>query len=265
MVIRELEDRMRRAEWFHSLRVPDGSWVVLRMDGRCFSKVTKDLEHPFDENFNHAMVTTAQEVFKELGGIYGETHSDEISILLQPDTEMFDREVEKLVSISASLASAHFTRIRHEVCTFDSRVVMLPDTTEVANYFYWRQSDANRCCLNSWCYWKLRERGCTPRQAHATLEGLNHNVKNSMLMEQFSINYTTDIPTYQKCGVGLYWNEMTREGFNPLTQETEVAQRRELFTDVELPYGPAYYIFIERNVIGCGPGNKWCFKPHGGG
>jgi tRNA(His) guanylyltransferase len=37
------------------------------------------------------------------------TESDEISILLPRDSDLFSRELEKLVSISAAVASATFT------------------------------------------------------------------------------------------------------------------------------------------------------------
>src|SRR5262245_28344970 len=57
----ELESRMRRLEWFHSLRVPEGAWTILRLDGRGFSGFTEArCEKPFDERFHGWMVRTSQ-------------------------------------------------------------------------------------------------------------------------------------------------------------------------------------------------------------
>jgi tRNA(His) 5'-end guanylyltransferase len=37
----ELAERMRQGEVFHSLRMLSGAWVVLRVDGRGFSRLTE--------------------------------------------------------------------------------------------------------------------------------------------------------------------------------------------------------------------------------
>lgn len=260
MAIKEIEERMRNAEWFHSLRIPDGMWIVLRMDGRCFSKLTAELKHPFDHNFNVAMMTVSEELIKELDGIYCETHSDEISLLLKPNTDMFDREVEKLVSVSASLASSHFTRIRNTVCSFDSRIVMFPTIADVTDYFIWRQFDANRCCINSICYWKLRkDRGLSRGAATSQLKGMSINERNAFLFEQFGINYTNDVPDWQKRGIGMYWKEEIRDGWNPILKQEVAALRRVIFSDQNLPYGNEYRQFLHFNIHSANLVNKWCF------
>jgi hypothetical protein len=37
----EFKGRMRALEVFHSLRLPPGAWVILRLDGRSFSRFTE--------------------------------------------------------------------------------------------------------------------------------------------------------------------------------------------------------------------------------
>jgi tRNA(His) 5'-end guanylyltransferase len=45
----ELEDRMRALECFHSLRLRDGMFPIIRVDGRSFSRLTESkFEKPFD-------------------------------------------------------------------------------------------------------------------------------------------------------------------------------------------------------------------------
>jgi tRNA(His) guanylyltransferase len=38
----EIEGRMRALEVFHSLRLVPGAWIILRLDGRSFSRFTEN-------------------------------------------------------------------------------------------------------------------------------------------------------------------------------------------------------------------------------
>ena len=99
-----------------------GAWTVIRVDGRGFSRFTEQrFDKPFDARFSELMVDTAQALLTEFGGRYAYTESDEISLLLDPAWELFGREVEKLVSLSAGIASAAFTHGGGEPAHFDSR------------------------------------------------------------------------------------------------------------------------------------------------
>jgi tRNA(His) 5'-end guanylyltransferase len=71
--------------------------------------------------------------------------SDEISILLidydQLTTQAwFDYNLQKIVSVSAAIASSVFTQLWGSMATFDSRAFNIP-REEVCNYFVWRQKD----------------------------------------------------------------------------------------------------------------------------
>src|SRR5690348_15136893 len=124
----EFEKRMRASEWFHALRCLPSAWVVLRLDGRGFTKFTEreSFEKPFDFKFQELMRQTAQALLQEMQAIYAYTESDEISLLFRPDWDLYDREVEKLVSISASIASATFSLVHQGRAYFDSRVWLGP-------------------------------------------------------------------------------------------------------------------------------------------
>ena len=106
----EFERRMRAGECFHALKVPPGTWAVLRLDGRCFSRLTEArFDKPFDLRFHDLMCETSRALVVDLGALYAFTESDEISVLLPRGSTLFDREVEKLVSVSASIASSTFS------------------------------------------------------------------------------------------------------------------------------------------------------------
>ena len=222
--------------------------MVLRVDGRGFSKFTQSrFEKPFDERFHTGMVAAAQRLLVEMHGLYAYTESDEISLLLPRSSRLFDREVEKLVSISAGLASSSLTLSFQAEAHCDSRVWVGVSDAQVVQYFRWRQSDAARCCLNGWCYWTLRQAGAGVKEATAQLKGRSFAWKNELLF-QHGINFN-EVPLWQRRGCGLYGKDYEKPGHNPVTGKATVARRRKVFLDRELPMGDDYGQFIQ-NLLG---------------
>jgi tRNA(His) 5'-end guanylyltransferase len=135
----ELDVRMRALEVYHPLRLPPGAWVVLRLDGRGFSRFTEGrFEKPFDARFHGGMVQTAQAVLEDFQGLYAYTESDEISVLLPRTWDLFDRALEKAVSLSAGNASAALSLAFGTRVHFDSRAILAAADEQVVDYFRWR-------------------------------------------------------------------------------------------------------------------------------
>ncbi len=241
----EFEGRMRALEVFHSLRLPPGAWLILRLDGRGFSRFTASrFEKPFDATFHDGMVQTAQALLEDLQGCYAYTESDEISVLFPRAWDLFDRELEKVVSLSAGIASATLCQAYGTSVQFDSRAVLAPEDEQVVDYFRWRQADAARCALNGWTYWTLRKGGQGVAAATAALNGKSVADKNELLF-QAGINFN-DLPLWQRRGTGLYWERYEREGYNPKLDQKVVTTRRRIKVDQELPMGQEYAGFLSR-------------------
>lgn len=142
-----LGDRMKgcyenRNRTYLTRRTP----VIIRLDGKSFHTFTKGFEKPFDTRFIEAMKTTAEYLVKNIQCCkLAYVQSDEISLLLTDFDKFtseawFDYNVQKLVSISASMASVVFSNQMNRNAFFDSRCFNLPKE-EVINYFIWRQKD----------------------------------------------------------------------------------------------------------------------------
>ncbi|SCL29479.1 tRNA(His)-5'-guanylyltransferase [Micromonospora rhizosphaerae] len=249
MKAEEFEARQRAREYFHSLRVLPGAWTVIRVDGRGFTRLTEQrFDKPYDARFCDLMVVTAQALLTELGARYAYTESDEISLLLDPASDLFSRSVEKLVSISAGIASAAFTHAATQPAHFDSRLWVGVGVEDVADYFSWRQSDATRSALNGWCYWTLRKDGQSPRQASRALEGVSATDKNELLLRH-GINFD-DVPTWQRRGVGLWWETYEHPGFDPVRRTPVTTTRRRIKIERELPAKEAYRQLITALAVG---------------
>ncbi|MFD1045043.1 tRNA 5'-guanylyltransferase, partial [Kibdelosporangium lantanae] len=95
-----------------------------------------------------------------------------------------------------------------------SRVWMGSTSTDVIDYFLGRQSDAHRSALNGWCYWTLRKAGQSREQATKALEGANASAKNELLYRH-GVNFN-EVPTWQRRGVGLWWETYERPGYDPV-------------------------------------------------
>ncbi len=242
------ERKMRGYESFHGLRATPDAWTVVRVDGRSFAKLTKArCAKPFDSMFHGIMIHTAQALLEMLGGEYAHTQSDEVSILLKRKHDLFDREVEKLVSTSASIATGAFCLAVGEMVNFDSRVVVLPSADDVVDYFRWRQSDAINGCLNGWAYWTLRDEGHSAYQASKQLHGKGDSAKRELLTDR-GISIDT-LPLWQRHGTGLYFEKYERLGWNHKEGMPAIAIRRGVRINSEIPVRSEYADFLGRFIV----------------
>jgi tRNA(His) guanylyltransferase len=137
--------------------------VYARLDGRCFSAFTDGMECPFDLRITNAMIETTKYLVEETQARIGYTQSDEISLVWQQDRYdaelFFNGKIHKLCSVLAGLASVKFysvcmrdtflaERATRLLPVFDCRVFQLPNQTEAANAFLWREKDATKNAIS---------------------------------------------------------------------------------------------------------------------
>lgn len=238
----ELDKRMRVYETIHDLCVPPEVYIVARIDGRGFTKLTKEkisFEAPFDIRFRDYMIETTKHLMNcGFKIIYGYTQSDEISLLFHINDNGFSRKIRKLTSILAGEASAKFSVLLGQPASFDCRISELPNLNLVIDYFRWRNEDSHRNSLNAHCYWLLRKNGLSKTEATKKISGISLADKNELLFSS-GINYN-NLPLWQKRGVGLYYKIIEKEGVNRKTKDTIKYNRRELYIEYELPIKDKY-------------------------
>ena len=246
----QLDKTMRVFETNADQCVLPGIYMVARIDGRSFSRLTKEIcrfEAPYDVRFRDSMVETVKHLMQcGFRVVYAYTQSDEISLLFHRDEDTFNRKLRKYHSILAGEASAKFTSLLGLPAAFDCRISQLPDQKLVVDYFRWRMEDAHRNCLNSHCYWMLRKQSIEAGEAAKQLLGMSVAAKNELLYQN-GINFN-DLPVWQKRGIGFYWQMIPKDGFNPHTGKSVTTERQAVTVDFAIPWADRFDKFL-LNVI----------------
>lgn len=149
----DLGDRMKQSyEDRTRYLLPRRTYTIIRVDGKAFHTYTRGAVKPFDFKLMDIMDQTAKFLCEEIQGAqFAYIQSDEISILVTDFDKIttsawFDGNIQKIVSVSASLATGKFNefKFRDIPASFDARVFTIPDPIEVSNYLIWRQQDSVR-------------------------------------------------------------------------------------------------------------------------
>lgn len=194
--------------------------VAIRIDGKAFHTYTRHFKRPFDSVLMRAMQETMKYLCENIQGcVLGYTQSDEITLILVDyekinSSAWFDYEVQKLCSVSASMATMRFNqvfaRLVQEVkeegtedpkyikvldkacetgAMFDSRCFNIPKE-EVTNLVYWRQLDASRNSIQM-----VGHANFSQKQMHGKSTG---DIQDMLMLEK-NINWN-DFPVACKRG-----------------------------------------------------------------
>lgn len=191
--------------------------VIVRLDGKAFHTFTKNMKRPFDLVLLETMQGTMLELCKNIQGCkIGYAQSDEITLLLTDYDNLntdawFGYEVQKMCSISSSMATLYFNSIfsenvkkyKYSECDseyiqslktkinkamFDSRCFNIPKE-EVCNCFIWRQQDATRNAIQMLGQSEF---------SHKVLHGKSCSNIQDMLMSEKQINFNDLKTTYKR-------------------------------------------------------------------
>jgi len=197
------EDRYRM---YLTARTP----AIIRIDGKAFHTFTKNMKKPYSWPLADAMKNATIALMEKIQGAkIAYTQSDEISIFISDYTKFtsegwFDYNVQKITSVSASIATLYFNSCLTEndeykgesMALFDSRVFNIPKE-EVANYFLWRQID-----------WRRNSIQLLAQSMFSHSELYKKNTKDLLEMcKEKGIDWNNDIHSRWKNGLFIYKNK----------------------------------------------------------
>ena len=225
----DITGKIAQYEYFKGNKIPNDIGFVVRLDGSNFSKFTTRYVKPFDEEFQNVMERIAKALLEKFTEAFEvTTHSDEISLYFRPESQLFNRRHEKIVSELAGIASCLIGLQTDSFAYFDARVILMPTEEMFNEYRKDRWLDAFRGCVNSVSYWKLRqERGLDKRQATKKLELLTSKQKQELIFKEFGIN-VSKLPNWQKQGLRFIRQKYEKIGYNPITKENVTVMRTKI-------------------------------------
>ncbi len=250
MKFADLDARMRAFETGGDIILPPTNFLVARLDGRGFTRLTKELltlERPFDARFHAAMSETLAHLF-DCGFTlrFGYSQSDEISLLFEPNGVPFERKMRKILSILAGETSAQFSLSIGARGAFDCRLSVLPGAESARDYFVWRSLDAARNALSAHCYWMARARGDAPRTATRRFDGASQREKRAFLSEK-GLDFDA-LPFWQTRGFAAHFENFEKAATNLQTGEHVIANRKKLVIDRELPFGDEFARYLDAKL-----------------
>jgi tRNA(His) 5'-end guanylyltransferase len=260
MDFKMFDAKMREHEASMDVCVPVDSYMIARLDGHGFSKLTKRLkfEKPFDEKFHAMMLHILCSLMQKSNFhiVYGYTQSDEISLLFSADEQSYSRKTRKLNSLLAGYTSAFATEYLvkemgiTEPVVFDCRVIPLPAPEDVCDYFVWRKEDAERNALNGYCCWMLRLKDHrSARWAASTMDKQSIAWKRKLLRERFEIDFN-EVAAWERFGCGMYFTTVKCDGYNPVTGEHVLCERQRLVTTEDIGENDWYRRWLSERFLG---------------
>jgi len=184
-------DRMKDYENRTRYFLPRRCYTLIRIDGKAFHTYTKNLDRPFDDGLRTDMQETMKALCESIQGCkLGYTQSDEITLLLTDFDDIatdawFDGNLQKMVSVSASMASAYFNLNRAKrygakftPAIFDSRAWTVADPWEAYNAFLWRQQDCTRNAVQMVARSLASHKECQNKNSEALNELIFQRGKN---------------------------------------------------------------------------------------
>ncbi|TKA76839.1 hypothetical protein B0A55_04635 [Friedmanniomyces simplex] len=192
--------------------LPPSNWIVVRIDGRGFSKLCKkyNFEKPNDRRALDLMNAVATEVVRSFVDIvlaYGQ--SDEYSFVFHESTGLFERRAAKLATSVATAFTAEYCMqwstflpdqpLARPYPTFDGRCVCYPKHSILRDYLCWRQADCHINNLYNTTFWNMvLKGGMSTTEAEQALKGTVSSDKNEILFSRFGINYNSEPEAYKK-------------------------------------------------------------------
>jgi tRNA(His) 5'-end guanylyltransferase len=236
----EIGDRMKTLENEYEFRIPPYNSFIIRLDGKNFSKFTKGLKKPFDNNFVKAMVLTMNNLVEKFNVTTGYTHSDEITLIFNKvctKKEFLNKENKsthssngrtiKLLTIMAGYCSVRFNYHLNELINaknytekfvdkvgkfeqcFDARLLNTKENEiEIINHMKWRSTyDCIRNCISTYArsYFSAKQ-----------LNGIKTKEMITMMLDEKEFDWVKECPMYLKHGVyskkELYNKEVEIDG-----------------------------------------------------
>jgi tRNA(His) 5'-end guanylyltransferase len=211
-----LSDRQKKYESSYDYKILDKIPIIIRINGKNFTKLSKNLEKPFSNELFKIMANATMYSITEIqGAIFGYLHHDEITFIIRNDqshdTESwFNNRIQKINSIAVSTFTMAFYKFLLASDLelfgdpiFDARTFGVPNIAEANNNIIWRQQDCLKSALRSACLFEIGSK-IGYKKAFDLIEGKTSEEKKYELLKYSGINFDEFYPKHFIHGASFY-------------------------------------------------------------
>jgi len=229
-------------------RVP----VIIAINGRSFSKTTSLIDKPYCHKFAECMMATTLKLCSEIESVmFVYQHSDEIVLVSRNDQNVdtlpwFDNRIQKLCSISSSLATLYFNHYAASrelnlmsESIFTSQVFVVPNIAEAINTFIYKQQHNFYTSIQFACFYELL-RKYDKNTIKEMLSGLTVDEKIDLLHQECDIDFNNYSSVFRR-GAACY----------KIPKVVEGVMKNKWIINTELPIFTKDQSFLS-NIFRCG-------------
>lgn len=218
--------------------------IIINIDGRNFSKLTKNLPKPYSPLLSKVMGDSMLYTITEVqGSVFGFTFGDEISIIIRND-QNFETEpwLNNKIQQIASSASSIFTLAFYKIASalelepnllgdpiFKTQVWAVPTLVEASNYLIYRQQECYKSALRLASIHEISKK-LGQKKAFDLIQGRSVDEKIDILLKYTGINFHEYYPSYFYNGIASYRAPILIEN------EEETLAKNKWIINSEIPY-----------------------------
>lgn len=189
--------------------------LVICINGRSFGRGTELLDKPYCPKFAECILSTTLRMCNEIeGALFAYQYNDEIVVVARNDqspetTPWYDNRIQKISSITASIATLHFNNCATTVNlnlvsepVFTSQVFIVPNTAEAINALIYKQQHNFHTSIQFACFYELLKK-YDKHTIKEMLSGLSVDEKIDLLHQECGVNFN-EYPMAFKRGAACY-------------------------------------------------------------
>jgi tRNA(His) 5'-end guanylyltransferase len=211
----KLKDRIDSYQEASDYKLLNRIPIVIAINGRAFSKATSLLDKPYCPKFAECILSTMMKICTEVeGALFSYQYNDEIIVIARNDQSQetspwYDNKIQKIASVTASLATLHFNKCASAVDlnlmgdpVFLSQVFAVPNIGEAVNAIIHKQQQNFHVSIQAACFYGLLKK-YDKNTIKDMLSGLSIDEKIDLLAQECSIDFN-EYPLVFRRGAACY-------------------------------------------------------------
>jgi len=216
MPIYTLKDRITEYEQAYEFKFTKKLPILIKLNGRGFSKTTSLLTKPFSEEYLNTMSTVIMKLAHDLEGVcFIYSFNDQIFIIIRNDQNVeteawYDNKIQKIVSASAAIATINFNKaaLMFDLelvgdAIFTAEAFALPNINETINALVCYQQKAYQDSVHLACFHELIKNFSLEKAKDMLISQSSTEDKIDLLNEKCNIDYFEYDSAYRR-GIGCY-------------------------------------------------------------